>query len=200
MNTFDTCIYLLDTRNINADHFLNYLNPQEMERYLRFIRIERQRQFVLGRALLRQSIAKTLNLMPDILRFSEQKNNVPLLEYPIYPNLFFSISHSRYWVACAISTIAKIGVDIEFLDPNRDIAALIEHIFDAENSQLLEQLPEAQKVQAFYQLWSIKEARFKLNTKTFHDYKIPHAELAITLCTDKPLSSNPEFITFTLAP
>lgn len=184
--------------------FRGWLGPSEMARYQRFVRSQRQRQFVVGRVLLRMALGALLNVAPAAVRLEEQVGKAPLLSAPLLNGAppGFSISHSGRWVACAFSAQTALGLDIEMLDPGRDLTALAAQAFnESETAQWgrLQQLPETERVQHFYTMWSEKEARFKLGeAASGHCTVIQHAELSVVLCSEMPLPRAPRIEIVTL--
>jgi 4'-phosphopantetheinyl transferase len=195
-------IWLLDSRSIGdgalAD-FLGLLGPSEMARYRHFVRRERARQFVLGRALARALLGRLLGVPAGEVRLEEQGGQAPRLGNPGGARMGFSISHSGAWVGCAASGSTALGFDIEAIDPARDIAALCAQAFDDQENAWLAARPEAGRVRDFYQLWSEKEALFKLggpgaqgcalNRPAIYRPALFHPELSIALCSEAPLAS-----------
>ncbi|HTF93804.1 MAG TPA: 4'-phosphopantetheinyl transferase superfamily protein, partial [Verrucomicrobiae bacterium] len=123
----------------------------------------------------------------------------------------FSLSHSREWVACVVSLEATLGVDIEVIDSSRDVVGISEIAFHpSEHTWLLSQ-PAAERVSAFYNLWSAKEAIYKLrcnlggepevlsiigddSAATFlseglHQYDLTVANLSLVVFADRRLSN-----------
>jgi 4'-phosphopantetheinyl transferase len=181
-----------------------WLSPGEMARHQRFVRAQRQRQFIVGRVLLRMALGRLLGVTPQEIRLEEQVGKAPRLVAPLFKGVQpgFSIAHSGRWVACAVSAQTALGLDIEMKDGSRDLNALAAQAFDSvEMSQWerLQGLPDDQRVEGFYRLWSEKEARFKLGISGGgHCLVLPHVELSMVLCTDKPLERPPVLEVITL--
>ena len=62
--------------------FVQQLGASEARRYGRFKRRERQRQFLLGRMLLRFAVSRLMSLPPDVLGVVERTGNAPQLVLP----------------------------------------------------------------------------------------------------------------------
>jgi len=192
------------------------LTDAEKQRYQAFIRPARQREFLIGRILLRFAVARLTHLAFDAISVMERKNNAPLLILPdafsaattIQPSI--SLSHSRGWVACAVSADTPLGLDIEMRDPSRDLMALSQTAFSAMEHGWLSQQSEASRVAEFYMLWSSKEALYKLMSNTdnastqpelvcaggkltsgvnWHLKELPHPQLSVSLCSLYPLTA-----------
>lgn len=161
-------LWLLDGSQVQEDHLTLFaakkISASEAERFYRFARKQRGRQFLLGRMLLRCAVADLVSLSPNEVQVSERPGSSPQLTFPSQNYLVphFSLSHSGHWIACVTSSQATLGVDIEVHDPSRDIIGISELAFPPrEHSWLLSQ-PDTERLSAFYYLWSAREARYKL--------------------------------------
>ncbi|MBQ7829152.1 MAG: 4'-phosphopantetheinyl transferase superfamily protein [Clostridia bacterium] len=128
--------------------------------------------------------------------------------YFVDSNLKFNIAHSQGMVACALSDLEEVGVDIEAALPDRDRAKKIaERFFSQNDIQSVENDP-----QSFAWIWSENEAEakffgenlsaflknkrnsgqdgksveFEKNT-TVHRFKF--ANVPVTLCTSRDFST-----------
>lgn len=151
----------------DRDCFLACLSTEELLRYRRFLRPLRQREFLLGRILLRFAVAHLAGIAPDAVCVTERKNQAPLVQLQLpatgsATTPYFSLSHSRGWVACAVSGDTALGLDIETVDAGRDVDAIGRAAFSGTESNWLSSRPAGDKVPDFYALWSSKEALFKL--------------------------------------
>jgi 4'-phosphopantetheinyl transferase len=207
-------VWLVDGRTVDEHDLFRYffwLNAEEVERYHGFVRRQRQRQFLIGRILLRRALANLLGIAAEHISLSEQKNNAPRLNCP-EPIPGVSLSHSGPWVACAVSVNTVLGLDIEVIDARRDLVALSEQAFDADELAMLSNYNDDTKLNAFYSVWSTKEAQFKLasNVHAFDDAKLAEntqmncinlsrTDLSIVVCSANPLIAVPQIIHFDLS-
>jgi 4'-phosphopantetheinyl transferase len=185
-------IWLADSRIVPdcaLEERLVWLSDDESARYRRFIRPQRQRQFLLGRILLRLALSELLGIEACNIRLAERPGRAPVLT-SITPAPGFSISHSGPWVACGVSADVALGLDIELRNPERDLAALAQQAFMPEEAQDLLKLEDEARVHAFYELWSRKEAAYKLASAVPtgewphpHFTTLEHADLSIVLCS-----------------
>jgi 4'-phosphopantetheinyl transferase len=178
--------------------YAGWLGEGERQRAARFVRPARRRQFIAGRALLRLALARTLGMEPDTIHLLERPAAAPQLALAGHEHIGFSISHTACWVACAVSTAGRVGVDIELIDPARDIDALAGQAFDAQERAWLASRPAASRVRDFYTLWSTAEARFKLGAEPVSTFEFQHPELSVVLCGAHASSSRPSLETMTL--
>lgn len=174
-----------------AGALLHWLGEDELARYRRFLRPERQRQFVAGRVLLRILLGELLDADPRSLRLQERAGQAPLLR-DADPALGLSISHSGPWVAAAVSADTALGLDIEWIDPGRDIDAVAAHAFAPAQAQWLAARPAHSRVRDFYMLWSEHEARIKLGREGAHCMQLAHEEVSVVLCAAAPLERAPQ--------
>lgn len=181
--------------------FLAWLGEGEAARYQRFLRPGRQRQFLLGRILLRRALGALLGRAPSAVCLVERRGAAPLLLLPDAARGApgFSLSHSGDWIACAVSADTALGLDIEVIDPTRDIGALSLQAFDASQLAILEPLSGQERLLAFYRMWSEKEARYKLGAGAVPSCVVlPHASLSMLVCSARPLAAAPELVLSTL--
>lgn len=137
------------------------MGESELTRHRRIRYPLRQRQFLLGRLMLREMLAR---------RFSEDIKNWPLVEQPGQaPRLMrslpspaaFSIAHSHNRVACLVAEGHRAGCDIEFIGKVRDIHRIAASMFDAELTLALAQQQKGSQQEFFHRAWTRHEAVFK---------------------------------------
>ena len=176
---------------------LDLLSEQERSRYQRFAKALHQRQFLAGRLLLRQSVAQLVDVPVGAIAVTEQPQRAPLLHIAGLASApGFSLSHTGSWVACAVSRSTQLGLDIELLNQDRNLASLAERIFQADELTWLADRPD--RVSAFYQLWSRREARYKLTQShnrrsDEHAYALSHPAVSMVLMSERALSAAPEW-------
>lgn len=187
-------IRLLDAGAIDdaaLEPFATWLGDAERQRLARFVRPQRRRQFLAGRALARRTLGSVLGLAPAAVRLVERPGDGPALALPGFERAGFSISHSGRWVACAASASCRVGLDIETVDPQRDIEALAVQAFDARRQAQLAARPAHARMREFYGLWSTLEARFKLGEAAASSFDLSRPDLAIVLCCGHELLAAP---------
>ncbi|WP_137174312.1 4'-phosphopantetheinyl transferase superfamily protein [Massilia sp. HP4] len=188
-----TVVWLLDSHDVAPDALASYaawLGPSERARCARFVRAERRRQFVLGRALLRVALGRLLQRQPDTIVLDERPGQAPVLVGE--PDAGFSISHSGRWVACAAGRGMRLGLDIERLDMARDVMALAGQAFGAAEVAVLQALDPQARRTAFYRMWCAHEARFKLGCPSAIEYPLETCELLGVLAVSSPLAQAPD--------
>jgi 4'-phosphopantetheinyl transferase len=205
----------VDSRRIHdADlsYFAQQLGDDEKRRLANFVRAERQRQFLLGRVLLRLALARLVGVSPNKIEIIECPDSAPQVVLPdsILVQPGYSVSHSANWIACAVSGDATLGLDIELIDLTRDVIALSHAAFNADECIWLQHQPSDLQVREFYHLWSLKEALYKMRTgndsdgvpslvdtsgillsqgEGWHSYALAHEDLSLVISSTQPLST-----------
>ena len=184
----DAVFWLCDSAALDdgeLERYRSWLGPDELARYARFIRPERKRQFVCGRGMLRVMLGELLDIPASEVVLEERPWKAPRLVRRGAERVGFSISHSGPWVACAVSADSGLGLDIEVMDPARDVVGLAAQTFDAQRCAYLASLPPEDLVAEFYRLWSTHEAAIKLGAEPVATQVIEHETLSIVLCADR---------------
>lgn len=190
----DSVLWLADTAALTDARlacYADWLGESERRRHARFIRAERRRQFVAGRALLRMALGRLLAIEPGSIGLEDRPGQAPAFVHPHDPGIGLSISHSGRWVACAVSTVTLVGLDIERIDPSRDVLALAEQALSPESAGHLRACSEDARVGSFYRLWCLHEAGIKLATASAADYLFEHDGFAGALRCARPLATAP---------
>lgn len=162
-----------------------WLSESEVARHAAFKRPLRRRQFLIGRMLLRRALGELLDCPPQEVVLEERPGNAPRLARDCDPMPGFSISHSGPWVACAVSPVSRLGLDIEVMDGRRDFAGLAEQAFGSAEQAWLAAQPEP--IPAFYKMWCELEARIKLAPARGGCSWLQHENVAIVLCSELPV-------------
>ena len=129
-------------------------SPERLEQISRRP-VRGQQEAVAGQLLLRRLLQEALPGVEFPPPFAYNQQDKPFLEE--YPDLYFNISHSGRWAACALCH-APVGVDIQ---QQRALKAGILRKFAPPEREVLEKLPESEKNAAVCDLWSLKEAYCK---------------------------------------
>jgi len=101
-------------------------------------------------------LGRYLGISPQEVSFGESAKGKPLLE-----GLEFSISHTTGLSALAVAQDLVLGIDIEERAPLPELALLAQRIMTSLEWAHVSTLPEAERVRAFYRLWTAKEAYLK---------------------------------------
>ena len=178
-------ILLVDARALDDSllaGFTGWLGAGELARLGRIVRLERRRQFIIGRVLARRALGSVLGVDARALELMDAPGTKPFVR-GFEDGADFSISHSGPWVACAASVAGRVGLDIECIDARRNALALAEQAFGAAGAAWLQARPDATRIRDFYARWCAAEARIKLGSdgECVH---FEHDALAVAFCSD----------------
>ena len=135
------------------------LSKEEQARASRFLNPEHGDNHRCVRGLLRQLLSRYLVTEPSSIRFEYADHGKPYLINS--PDLHFNLSHSRDMASVTVYREAEIGVDIEYMRPQKNLAGMIRHVASEREQIELNALDETDVYDAFYRLWTRKEAFIK---------------------------------------
>lgn len=107
----------------------------------------------------RPVLARYAGLPADALPLLPDAYGKPRLAAPAAPG--FNLSHSGGVVLLAIARGVDPGIDVEALRPRPRALQLAQRYFTAAEAAVLARLPEGDRQQTFYRLWTAKEAVLK---------------------------------------
>jgi 4'-phosphopantetheinyl transferase len=166
LNTNEVIIYTIflpNFTNLKSDLAM-YLNFAELNRAERFHKELDKNRFIICRSILKIILAAHTQLDAKNIHLDYQFNKKPYLAS--HPSLHFNISHSEDFAVIAISH-NKVGIDIEYLSEDFNFKELLSDVF--KDDEILEIQNATNKKQAFYTLWTRKEAFVKALGKGIDD-------------------------------
>lgn len=135
-----------------------FLSPAEAQRAESIVSLKRRDQFLAGRLLARRMLCRVYGGEPQDWVIRAEPGFPPVVED--FREARLSISHSRDWVACALSD-QEVGIDVEAVKPERDTLSIAQMVCHPEEIAELETLTSALQAERFTQFWSLKEAWLK---------------------------------------
>lgn len=114
---------------------------------------------MLGRGLLAVMLRKHRGYPAGALDLILTEHGRPYLAAD--PAVAFSISHAGDIVGVALTTGARVGLDVESLDRRVELASLAARIFHAADLARFHSLPADARHRAFFHAWTGKEAVLK---------------------------------------
>ena len=161
------------SEKLNAENraFLErFVTMEKAARIQKFWHWEDQQRSLFGDLLIRKMIVEHTGRANDELRFETTDFGKPYLKGEA--ELYFNISHSGDWVACAIHT-ESIGIDVEVV---QDIDLSISEMYfsQQENNEIVR---AEDSIDRFFDYWTLKESFIKyigkglsqpLNSFTIH--------------------------------
>jgi 4'-phosphopantetheinyl transferase len=140
----------------------NLLCRDERDRAARFARLPDRLHYTAAHALLRVMLSSFSGVPPTAWRFRAENRERPEIAPGLSPlPLRFSLSHTNGLVAAAVTLGETIGVDVEAVDRCVPDMAQVTRYFAAAERSLLDRCPTEQRLRAFFQIWTMKEAFVK---------------------------------------
>ncbi len=156
----------LRTTDVFLKKLKNILSEDELQRAARFRFEKHRKNFISARGHLRLLLSAYTGLNPHSIKFTYNEFGKPFLNTAHSGRpLFFNISHSHELALIAFNPQWELGVDIEWMPPDFNGLHLVKRFFSANEIEQIEQLPEAQKKEAFFNGWTRKEAYIKARGK-----------------------------------
>ncbi|WP_233836270.1 4'-phosphopantetheinyl transferase family protein [Paraburkholderia sp. ZP32-5] len=147
------------------------LSDDERAKAARFLRHEDALRHAGTRVVLRYLLAERTGVKPDALHFEPDAAGRPrivslrnpLSNTPGAPDvcLDFNVSHSGRHALIAIAARGRVGVDIEAARNGIDWQRLTPTVFAPRDNAYVSALPVSLRADAFYAVWTAKEALLK---------------------------------------
>ncbi len=145
-----------------AHRLLHLLSHDEQARANRFYLERDRRRFIVARGALRTILGCYLDVEPGQLRFRYESHGKPFLSDEFSASaLRFNLAHSNELALYAFTCGREIGIDVECIRPVPDIEQIAVRFFSANENMALRMLPESQRLEAFFNCWTRKEAYIK---------------------------------------
>lgn len=139
------------------------LSREEKERSERFVHFIHRKRFIASHGFMRTALATYLPCNAEDLVFKKAEKGKPVLvSQKPSESLHFNLSHSHNLALLAISKNKAVGIDVEYMDRKNEWKKIIQRFFTPEEQQALFSLPEDQQQQAFFKVWTRKEAHMKV--------------------------------------
>lgn len=171
------------------------LSSDERKRAGRYHFDRDRNRFVLRRGILRTILGLYTNIVPDQLAFKYSECGKPeLADGEGVKNIRFNLSFSNGLTLLAFARDQEIGIDVEHVRQVSETEEISLRFFTAFENYTFRSLPEARKKEAFFSLWTCKEAFIKA---TGHGMSCPLNKFCVSLVpgeTSRLLSieENPE--------
>lgn len=155
----------LDVATEVVEELYSFLSPHEKVRADRFHFARDRSRFVVSRGALRELLGGYLKIAPASVELANDEKRKPFVQAG--PHLSsqapvrFNASHSESLAVFAFSRELELGVDIEYIHRDIDFAAISERHFAPEERVELNQLASDARREAFFRVWTRKEAYLK---------------------------------------
>ena len=148
-----------------ADLFERYgslLTDAELARCRRGLVEKKRRESLATRAFVRTTLSRYAAVEPHAWRFAANDHGRPHVESPTLTEpLEFNLAHTEGLIVCLVARQPEIGVDVESVRRDADFLEIAERFFAPEECVGLRSLPEPERRERFYAIWTLKEAYIK---------------------------------------
>lgn len=152
----------LDQPTSQIECFQHTLAADEQARAERFYFQRDREHFIVARGVLRALLGFYLNKAPECLSFRYSSHGKPALAGASGGDTVrFNLSHSHGVALYAITRGREVGIDLEYIRSDLDIAPIAERFFSRREIATLQTLPPERQRQAFFLCWTRKEAYIK---------------------------------------
>lgn len=170
-----------ETRQLDAagqDHWLAMLSPAERSRYQAMASASRQRSFLLGRVVLRSTLASQFGIQPGQVVIKQEPGGRPFLGHPGW---CFSLSHVEDQLVLVLADQASaIGVDLEWPRGDRPWRRLAQRRLPESQAQVVASAPLGAEAARFCTYWTLLEALAKARGCSVLDASLhPQAEALV---------------------
>lgn len=176
--------FWLDLPDEQLEDLRQILSEDQFRRARGFRFLRDQNRFVATHGRIREILSGYLALAPERIRFVYNKHGKPELENRSETErLRFNLSHSEDVALLGISGGFRVGVDIERTKPDRSTEGIARRFFTPNELDVLNTLPEDQRVAAFYRCWTRKEAYIKAQGEGL---SIPLNQFEVSISLEEP--------------
>ena len=134
---------------------LSWLSVGEQARLAGFGSPARREQFVAGRWLMRELLARIQGGEPV-----DQLVDLDDAGRSCLPRGYANLSHSGEWLV-VVHADSPVGIDLERLRPRRDLPGLARMVCSTAQCESLTELDGDARLYQFYRWWTLKEAWLK---------------------------------------
>lgn len=138
------------------------LSDDERKRAERFYFDVHRRRFAIGRAVLRSILSRYLGCDAAEVCFDYGSHGKPVLSGAgAGLDLTFNASGSNDLAVYGVTRGREIGIDVEWMEPDRSCDKIVERFYTEAEKQAYRQVSAAEKREVFFQSWTRKEAYIK---------------------------------------
>jgi 4'-phosphopantetheinyl transferase len=183
----------LDALAPHEERWRQLLASDELTRAARFHFAGDRQRYTAARALLRIILSGYLKTNPLDLEFCYSKKEKPsLAQRHAESNIQFNVSHSGGIALYAFAWRRELGIDVEKINPDVEVAAIARRFFSEHEQKQLLALPSDEQVEAFFRCWTRKEAYIKA---TGDGLSLPLSQFDVSLepgSTDALVATRPD--------
>ena len=158
-------VWAADPRDVRAGQWFelaSWLDAAELLCSLRFSCEADRQAYILAHALRRLAVSEVLAVPPAELVFSSEASGKPVLvNAPGKPEIHFSHSRSRSMVACAVTCIGPVGIDVESVEAGSADMRLLSRFMVLPDARACHASLASDPARLFFFYWTVLEAYWK---------------------------------------
>ncbi|MBX9703152.1 MAG: 4'-phosphopantetheinyl transferase superfamily protein [Silvanigrellaceae bacterium] len=136
------------------------LSIQEKTQAKKFINSYLSERYIISHGLLRHLLAFYTKKDPQTIAYKNNQYGKPFLKNS-RSKIQFNMSHSKDYAAYILALGCEVGIDIEWKNKDIDVPELSSLVLTENESTLFNELSSDKKLNAFYEVWTKKEAILK---------------------------------------
>lgn len=145
----------------HLDFFASLLSQSEHEKIIKYKQHQMRNMSTIARGALRFILASYLRTSPREVSFDYNANGKPLLSEKYSETIHFNIAHSEECLVLGFTRDSELGIDVEKIIDLTDSEAIARNYFTPEEREDLQKVPKGERLRAFYNCWTRKEAILK---------------------------------------
>jgi len=156
----------LNLHQARLKHLYPLLSAAEKERSERFKHYKPRKNYIASHGFLHTVLSYYVNTPANEITFSLGEQGKPsIIDEQNSENIQFNLSHSGNLAILAVCKNHQLGVDIEHTDRKADWGGIARRFFTEDEQGKFFQLNENMQEDAFYKVWTRKEAHMKVTGK-----------------------------------
>ena len=145
---------------------MTILSDAEKKRRAAFHREKHGAEYALSHAMLRLVLSQYALVGPEQWHFLTGEKGKPEIAGPaLEPPLWFNLSHTDGFAVGVAGRVRQLGVDVENMGRTTSHEELAKRFFAPSEYEYLRTLPPILQREAFFRIWTLKEAYIKADGK-----------------------------------
>jgi 4'-phosphopantetheinyl transferase len=142
---------------------MGWLDEVERLRAARLVREDIRQRYILAHGGLRAVLSRYLGINPDVVTLDRSATGKPFLSRKLRDEsaITFNLSHAHNRALIAVSQAQEIGVDLEFVRSDVEVADLSRRFFTHSEHTAIVRETEERRATKFFRYWVAKEALLK---------------------------------------
>ena len=163
LNTVDLWGIDLDGSPRCLERCAQWLDKEEQHRAARLVRKEDRQRYVFAHGGLRTVLSRYLGIAPDLVELCRNEAGKPFVTRKSRGQsvITFNMSHAHGRALIAVSMGLEVGVDLERIRADVEVAKLSERYFAPSEHATIMQSTQEQRAAKFFRYWVAKEAVLK---------------------------------------